>query len=279
MNHKIKSRAKINLALNIIGKNSTLHKIESVIAFIDLYDVININLNNSNKHNISFHGKFSRNIGSSNTISKLLNILEKKKLIKNKKFNINVEKKIPIMAGLGGGSMNAASVLRFFAKKKIIKTTQKELKIIASLIGSDVILGLKPVNSILTKNNELKYFKKCKKFHILLIKPNFGCSSEEIYSKIRRFDKPKISNLNKDIFSLRKLKKLNNSLETIVFKKYPTLRKIKSYLENLSPAFVRLTGSGSALVAYFQSKDRCEIARKQFNKKYKNYWCIASKTI
>ena len=279
MNHKIKSRAKINLALNIIGKNSTLHKIESVIAFIDLYDVININLNNSNKHNISFHGKFSRNIGSSNTISKLLNILEKKKLIKNKKFNINVEKKIPIMAGLGGGSMNAASVLRFFAKKKIIKTTQKELKIIASLIGSDVILGLNPVNSILTKNNELKYFKKCKKFHILVIKPNFGCSSKEIYSKIRKFDKPKISNLNKDIFSLRKLKKLNNSLETIVFKKYPTLRKIKSYLENLSPAFVRLTGSGSALVAYFQSKDRCEIARKQFNKKYKNYWCIASKTI
>ena len=78
MNYKIKSHAKINLALNIIGKNSTLHKIESIIAFIDLYDVIKINLNNSNKHNISFHGKFSRNIGSSNTISKILKILEKK---------------------------------------------------------------------------------------------------------------------------------------------------------------------------------------------------------
>ena len=279
MNHKIKSHAKINLALNIIGKNSTLHKIESIISFIDLYDVIKINLSNSNKHKISFHGKFSRNIGSSNTISKLLNILQKKKLIKNKKFNINVNKQIPCMAGLGGGSMNAASILRFFAKKKIIKTTQKELKMIASLIGSDVILGLNPVNSILTKNNELKYFKKCQKFHILLVKPNFGCSSKKIYSKVRRFDKPKISHLNKSIFSLIKLKKLNNSLEIIVLKKYPTLRKIKLYLENLSPAFVRLTGSGSALVAYFKSKERCEIARKQFNKKYKNYWCIASKTI
>ena len=78
MNHNIKSYAKINLALNVVGKNSTLHKIESIIAFIDLYDLIKIKLSNSKKHNIKFHGKFSRNIGSSNTISKLLNILEKK---------------------------------------------------------------------------------------------------------------------------------------------------------------------------------------------------------
>ena len=40
-----------------------------------------------------------------------------------------------------------------------------------------------------------------------------------------------------------------------------------------------MTGSGSAMVAYFQSKERCDNAKKQFNKKYKNYWCIASKTI
>ena len=70
MSHNIKSYAKINLALNVVGKNSTLHKIESIIAFIDLYDLIKIKLSNSNKHNITFHGKFSKNIGSSNTISK-----------------------------------------------------------------------------------------------------------------------------------------------------------------------------------------------------------------
>ena len=279
MNHNIRSYAKINLALNIVGKNSTLHKIESIVAFIDLYDLIKIKLSNSKKHNITFHGKFSRNIGSSNTISKLLNILEKKKLIKDEKFNININKKIPNMSGLGGGSMNAASILRFFVKKKIIKATQKELKIIASLIGSDVILGLNPVNSILTQKNEIKYLKKCKKLNILVVKPNFGCSSKDIYSKVKKFNKPQISNLKKNIFNLVNLRKLSNSLEIIALKKYPRLRKIKLYLENLSPDFVRLTGSGSALVAYFQSKERCEIARKQFNKKYKNYWCIASKTI
>ena len=58
------------------------------------------------------------------------------------------------------------------------------------------------------------------------------------------------------------------------------LKTIKTSLENLSnPEFVRMTGSGSALVAYFQSKSRCENAKRMFNKKYKNYWCITSKTI
>ena len=82
------------------------------------------------------------------------------------------------------------------------------------------------------------------------------------------------------MFSLNYLKKVDNSLEPIVLKKYSKLLAIKLFLEKLSKtAFVRMTGSGSAMVAYFQSKQGCDNARKQFNKKYKNYWCISSKTI
>jgi len=82
------------------------------------------------------------------------------------------------------------------------------------------------------------------------------------------------------MFNYDYLKKMENSLEKIAFSKYRELRKIKSFLEDLSkPMFVRMTGSGSARVGYFKSKQRCENAKKQFNKKYKNYWCIASKTI
>ena len=65
-----------------------------------------------------------------------------------------------------------------------------------------------------------------------------------------------------------------------MFLQYPKLKKLKFYIENfLNPIFVRMTGSGSALVAYFQSNAKCESAKKRFIKKYKNYWCIASKTI
>ena len=277
---KIKSHAKINLALNIIGKNSSLHKIESIVAFVSLHDDILIRKIKSKKHTISFTGKFSKNINKNNTISKLLILLEKKKLLDNKKFEIKINKRVPSKAGLGGGSMNAANVLKYFIKKKIIKTTQKEIIKISKLIGSDVVLGLNLNNSILTSNNVIKRFTKCKKIHTLIIKPNFGCSTKDIYSKVRKFNKPKFNKPNKKMFNFDYLKKMHNSLESIVLSKHSNLRIMKSYLENLSkPVFVRITGSGSAFVAYFQTKERCDSAKKQFNKKYKNYWCIASKTI
>ena len=109
---------------------------------------------------------------------------------------------------------------------------------------------------------------------------NFGCSTKEIYSKVRKFIKPKFNRPSKKMFDFNYLKEMKNSLEPIVLSKYSKLRTIKLFLENLpSTFFVRMTGSGSALVAYFQSKERCEEAKKLFKRKYKNYWCISSKTI
>jgi 4-diphosphocytidyl-2-C-methyl-D-erythritol kinase len=277
---KIKSYAKLNLALNITGKTSSLHKIESIVAFVGLHDDIFIKKIRSKTHNITFNGKFSQNIKKDNTISKLLDLLERKKLLNNKKFKIRINKRIPNKAGLGGGSMNAANIIKYFIKKKIIKIKKKELLKISRLIGSDVVLGLNSVNSVINSKNDIKNFTNCKKFYTLIVKPNFGCSTRDIYLKVRKLDKPKFNHPNKMMFNLDYLKKMSNSLEPIAMSKYPKLRKIKFFLENLSQSvFVRMTGSGSALVAYFQSKERCDNAKKQFNKKYKNYWCIASKTI
>ena len=103
---KIKSHAKINLALNVVGKSKSLHRIESIVSFIDLYDEIWIRKIVSKNHQIKFIGQFSDGIKSKNTISLLLENIDKKKLLKDK-FQIIVKKNIPLEAGLGGGSMNA----------------------------------------------------------------------------------------------------------------------------------------------------------------------------
>jgi 4-diphosphocytidyl-2-C-methyl-D-erythritol kinase len=71
---KIKSYAKINLALNVTGKKSKLHNIESLISFINLYDSITLRESKAKEHKINFIGKFSKNINKINTISKLLKI-------------------------------------------------------------------------------------------------------------------------------------------------------------------------------------------------------------
>ena len=280
MQANIRSYAKINLALNVIKKISNFHKIESIVSFVSLHDEILIKKINSKNHVISFTGKFSKNIGKINTISKLLDILDNKKLLKNNKFKIKIKKNIPVQAGLGGGSMNAASILNYLIKKKIIKINQREIEAICKLVGSDVVLGLNSTNTIINYKNEIKRYNNEQKIYILIIKPVIGCSTKQVYAKVRKFDKPKFTKPNKQMFNLKFLKKMTNSLEPIVFSMHRKLKTIKSFLERCTCAeFVRMTGSGSAIVAYFNSKENCDKAKRHFNKKYKNYWCISSKTI
>ena len=280
MQANIRSYAKINLALNVIKKISNLHKIESIVSFVSLHDEILIKKINSKNHIISFNGKFSKNIGKINTVSKLLNILDNKKLLKNNKFKIKVKKNIPVQAGLGGGSMNAASILNYLIKKKIIKINQRQIEAICKLVGSDVLLGLNSTNTIINYKNEIKRFNNEQKVYTLIIKPVIGCSTKQVYAKVRKFDKPKFTKPNKQMFNLQFLKKMTNSLEPIVFSMHRNLRTIKFFLERHTCAeFVRMTGSGSAIVAYFYSKENCDKAKRYFNKKHKNYWCISSKTI
>jgi len=277
---RINSYAKINLALNVIGKKSKLHTIETLVAFLDLSDEILIKKIVSKKNDISFSGKFSKDINRNNTVTKLFHFLEKKKILGNQKFQIKIKKLIPTKSGLGGGSMNAASILRYLIKKKIIKPKKNEINKLCNLVGSDVILGLDPKFTILYSNKKIKRLSSRKKIHVVIVKPNFGCSTKIIYSKVKNFNRPILNNPSKKMFDLNFLISMKNSLEEIAFTKYPKLKKLKSSIEKLTnPKFVRMTGSGSALVAYFSSKKLCQNAKKKISKKYKNYWCIASKTI
>ena len=278
--YKLKSYAKINLSLNIIGKSKKLHKIESIVSFVDLYDQIFIKKINSSKHIISFYGKFSKNITKINSVSKLLNILDKNQLLNENKFYIKIKKNIPQKAGLGGGSMNSANILNFLDKNNFINISQQQKINISNLIGSDVILGINPRSSILNSKGIIKGFVNCPKLYTLLVKPEFGCSTKKIYSKVKKFSKSKYNEPKKFMFSRNYLSSQENDLEKVVFSKYPKLKKIKRFLLDANnPSFVRMTGSGSVIVAYYQSKQDCEIAKVKFKRKFKNYWCNTAKTI
>ena len=275
---KIKSHAKINLALNIVGKTKTLHKIESIVSFLDSHDEIRIKKINQKNNKIKFFGKFSKGIKSKNTVSELLKNIEKKKLFKDK-FQITIKKNIPSEAGLGGGSMNAASILNFFIKEKLLKGKQEILRI-ANSIGSDVVLGLYKKNLVLNSNNEIKVIPTKKKFNTLLVKPSFGCSTKRIYSKVKKFYKPEFNTKINILMRSDFLREKKNDLEPIAIESYPKLKILKDFLDKLpNTEFVRMTGSGSTIIAYFNSLEKCKEASKKVSKQFRNYWCKTSKTI
>jgi 4-diphosphocytidyl-2-C-methyl-D-erythritol kinase len=278
---KINSYAKINLSLGVLGKlKNKLHRIESLVSFIDLHDEISIQKINKKKHKVFFYGRFSKNIPNKNTISKLLELLDRQNFLKNKKYLIKIKKNIPLKSGMGGGSMNASSVLRYFVNKNKLLLNTSQISQIANKIGSDVMLGIEKKNSILQGNRKLFRSNKKIGLYTIIIKPNFGCSTEKIYKNIKSFSKPALNKNKNKLFSVSNIISLKNDLEKVAFKKYPFLANIKQNMLNLPKVkFVRMTGSGSSLLAYFNSKKASLNAAKLLKKKYKNYWCILSKTI
>ena len=278
---KLKSWAKINLTLNVIKRlPNQYHKIESLVTFVELYDEINIKIIYEKKHKISFSGKFSKGISKNNTIIKLMKVLDKKKLIEDKKFKINIKKNIPQKSGMGGGSMNASCILKYLIKKKIVSLSPKKIIELLNEVGSDVALGLEKKNSILKQNGEILRLNKKINLYTLIAMPRFGCSTHDIFSMVKKFSKSLYFNKKKSFFNIKNLVKSNNDLESIVFKKYPKINNLKSFLSRLpNVIFARMTGSGSAVVAYFESKRAANTASKIFKKKYEKYWFVVAKTI
>ena len=157
----IKSFSKINLHLNVLKKNKdNLHNIESLVMFCGIYDKIELKKNKTNLHNINFVGKYSSGLKKKNTVKDLLTILDKNKYLKNQKFNIKITKNIPHRSGMGGGSMNAASILNFLSKKNFVNLGKSEITNIAKKIGSDVILGLNSNIKFLNSRGKITNIKK-----------------------------------------------------------------------------------------------------------------------
>ena len=277
----IKSYAKINLSLSVVGKlQSGYHKIESLVSFLNFYDEIKIKKITGKNHKIKFYGNFSKGIKKNNTIFNLLKILDKKKLLNNEKYLIRIKKNIPQKAGLGGGSMNASAIIKFFMVKKILNISKKSTIELTKQIGSDVQLGIDNKNKILYSNGKLEAKSKKKGLFVIIVKPNFGCSTKEIYKRVKKYSPKKLIKNKKNYFNLIDMAKLKNDLEEVVFKLYPKLFYVKSFMESMpNVEFVRMTGSGSSILGYFLSKNSAKNAAKLFKKKYKNYWCIVSKTI
>tara|TARA_Y100000817_G_C16844244_1_gene539371 strand:+ start:1198 stop:2046 length:849 start_codon:yes stop_codon:yes gene_type:complete len=277
----IKSYAKINLSLGVTGRlNSKYHKIESLVSFLKLHDEVKIKKINKKKHKIQFFGKFSKGINKENTVSKLLKILDEKNLLNNEKYFIKIKKNIPQKSGLGGGSMNASALIRFFIYKKILNFSKKNLIKLSKKIGQDVQFGLDNKIKILHSNGNLESIAKKLRLFVIIAKPNFGCSTQLIYKGIKKYSQKKLKMKTKEYLSFVNILKLENDLEKVVFKNYPKLKIVKLFMQSLpNIRFARLTGSGSAMLGYFSSKNEAINAAKLFKKKYKNYWCITSKTI
>ena len=276
----IKSYAKINLSLTINKKieKKGLHDIQSQFCLINLFDRILITKNKKNVDRISFDGLHSKYVKkSNNSIQKILKIMRKFKLISDY-YCVKVYKRIPVFAGLGGGSSNAAFLYKFLSKRKI---EDKIFKKIIDMVGSDLRLFFYN-QGILQNLKKITKFKKKYKLFFLVVYPNIKCSTKKVYSKVKNYNKKKVLKhkfRNKDAL-INQIFNSNNDLQSIVEKKYPVIQKLLLKISDEKGCyFSRMTGSGSACYGLFRNESSSKVALKSLRKKYPKFWFSIAKTI
>ena len=278
----IKSYCKINLFLRVLKKNNMgLHNLQSTTMLVDLYDEIIIKNIKKKKDIILFKGPFKKNVNSKkNTVSDVLTLLRGQNFIdSNKSYKIVINKKIPVFAGLGGGTANAAAIIKYYLKKKV---NLKLLELFENKIGSDLKLFF--FNHSFQENlKKIKKFKKKYNFYFLLVYPNIKSSTKNVFSKVRNFNLPLRTDPLKIISKAKYNKFLineSNDLQKIVEKKHKKIQNILSLIKlQKNCLFSRMTGSGSVCFGTFSNRKSASLGVKALQKKFPNYWCVLTKSI
>ena len=277
----LKSFSKINLSLKVNRKlkNSRLHEIQSYFCLVNLYDDIKIKKIKDQKDIIRFRGKFSKYIKkSSNSVIDVLNILRERNLISSY-YSVSINKKIPVLGGMGGGTSNAIYLVKHLTRNKIDKNL---LKVLSKRIGSDVRIFLYH-QGFISNLKKIYSFQKKHSLYFLLVYPTIKCSTKYIYSKVRKFSQKSDFSFKKIEVKNKFIKLLigeNNNLQSIVENKYPTIKRLIIEIRQRKGCyFSRMTGSGSVCYGVFKSKKSAKAALNIIKVKYPKYSSWVAKTI
>ena len=277
----LKSFSKINLSLTVNKKlkEKGLHDIQSYFCLINLFDQIKINKIEGQEDIVKFQGKFAKYIKkTSNSIIDVLTILRKKNLISNY-YSVSVNKRIPVFSGMGGGTSNAACLIRYFITKKMNKNLSS---IFNKKIGSDLKL-FSHEQGFLKNLTTIDNFQRKHRLYFLLVYPNIRCSTHYVYSKVKKYSlksKHSFSKVNDKSKFIQILINKDNDLQSIVENKYPIIKKLIIEIgQKKGCYFSRMTGSGSVCYGVFKSEKAAKAGLNRIKFKYPEYWASFAKTI
>ena len=259
---KVPAFAKINLHLRVLGKRADgYHDLDTVFQSISLHDTIEACLVDE-PHTILSCNDRGLPLNEANLVARAARALQERFAVK-RGARIRLQKRIPMQAGLGGGSADAATTLLMLAKLWEVNCSRDELLTIGARLGADVPFffygGTARATGIGERVTPLDDLEQ--KF-LLILKPNANISTADAY---RALDERALTSPNsKFILSTSDAKAdsdkidladLRNDFEVVVFDLEPEIRRAKNALLQAGANAVLLAGSGSAVFGIFDSED------------------------
>ena len=281
---KLKSRAKINLSIDVVGKREDgYHLVEMIMQTIDLYDIINIR--NIHNQDIIVIKSNSREIplNSNNIVYKAAELIKKK-------FNIStgieilIDKNIPVAAGMAGGSSNAAAILVGLNRLWNLRLSKDELRTIGLELGADVPFCIEGGSYLASGIGEelVKIIGLQENVSILVCKPNIFVSTKDIYQTLnvntinKRPDNKYLMDLLVNFEVEQLAKNMTNVLEDVTINNHKEIVDIKETMLENNAIGAMMSGSGPTVFGLYKNKNEAQKCKDKLLEKYSQVYVVKS---
>ena len=271
MLNKQLAKAKINLCLHVTGQNMEgYHLLDSLVAFANYGD--ELVFHDNEKIEIVSEGKFGKDL-SNIKIQKNIIFKALKSLNLSSGVKIKLQKNLPVSAGIGGGSADAAATLRGIFQQKNIPFPPDD----GLALGADVPICIKSttqrMQGIGEKLTDVKVFPK---LAAVLVNSGDKVSTPVIFKLLKNKDNQDIGNLpNKKMTftqTVHYLSELRNDLELPAFELIPNIKNVITLLNNSGSSLSRMSGSGATCFGLFADFELAKSAANNISTDNPNWW-------
>lgn len=258
-----KAPAKINLGLDALYKRQDgYHELEMIMASVDLSDRLILNETSRDEIIVETDNYFLP-VDRRNHVYQAAELLKKKFKI-DRGIEITIEKKIPVAAGLAGGSSDCAATLRGLNRLWDLGLSLEELATLGNEIGSDVPYCVYGGTAFVTGRGEkIDFLPPMPQCWVILVKPTMSVSTASIFGRLsfNTIKHPRIDLIKQavltDDYSLM-VKELGNALESVTIKRYPEIQQIKDRMMRYGADMSLMSGSGPTVFALCRKKTRAQ---------------------
>lgn len=280
MTYTEKAWAKLNLSLDILGKRPDgYHDLRMVMQSVLLCDTITLSPNATGEHRLTTDLSFLPRDGS-NIALKAVDRFCRETGLQCPGLDIHIQKRIPVCAGMAGGSSDGAAVLRLLRRLYAPEMSREQLEAIGALVGSDVPYCIRGGTALAQGRGEvLEDLAALPPCWFVICKPAFSISTPELFSRVKvkqlrcHPDTPGMIQAMEAQDLEGVARRLYNVFEDVLTRKHAQVFEIKSQLLELGAMASSMTGSGPTVFGMFRDEEKARDAAQVMGRTFPHTFC------
>jgi len=270
---KITAYAKINLVLDVLRKREDgYHEVAMVMQAVELNDTIQ--LREAERNWITTNNRHIP-MNMNNLAMRAVTLMQREFPDSVPKLEVSLEKRIPVAAGMAGGSADCAAVMLGINQICNLGLTKVQLEQLSAQLGSDIPFCIGGPTALATGRGEvIEPLPECPELYLVLVKPPFGVSTPKVYGNLRVHeitDHPDIQHCIQGLHKgdkLQILESMGNVLEQSTFELQPKVKAIKDGMRVCGAEHVLMSGSGPTVFAAFAEYSDAEAYYSKLKRQY-----------